>query len=97
MKLIRYSAHRRMVFGHDRPAHRLRLLKPSLRLPVCYSTFVLSNLGRVTAIVGDRLPRDNDKYVAGNLVLEEITGRSSDAMPHTAFCGGILLQPAIDD
>jgi hypothetical protein len=74
MKLIRYWRIGGWFLGMIGLAHRLRILKPALRLPVCYSTLVFSNLGRVTTIVGDRLPRPNDKYVAGNLVLEEITG-----------------------
>jgi hypothetical protein len=54
-------------------AHKLRILKTALRLPVCYSTLVMSNLGPLSAIIGDRLPKRDDKYVAGNLTLEGIS------------------------
>jgi hypothetical protein len=43
-----------------------------MRMNRCYATAVLSNISDVTRHMGEQFPRESDKIVAGNLILEDI-------------------------
>jgi hypothetical protein len=50
------------------------VLKSIVQAPICLATAVLSNIGDPTRRFAARLPRRGGRIVAGNLVLEDVTG-----------------------
>ncbi len=49
--------------------HRVRLLRPLLRMPRCFSTIVVSNLGDINRQSPASIPSNQGRLIAGNLEL----------------------------
>lgn len=52
--------------------HKIRLLRPLLRMPSCFSTIVVSNLGDISRHAHTPFPTNEGKLVAGNLELQSV-------------------------
>lgn len=82
---------------------KVRLLRPLLRLPTCFSSIVLSNLGDVRHAAGSRLPISNGRIVAGNLIMESFAGappprfKTHAAMVVSRYNGRFSLGLQTDD
>lgn len=73
------------------------LLSGPLKMPLCMSTAVLTNVGDPSRRLTARFPRREGRLVAGNLVVESIEGvpplraRTHAAVGVTTYCGRLSL------
>ena len=69
---IKYWRLGSMFLGAVAAMQRARVLQPVLRLPTCFSSLVLSNLGDVRHSTTAPFPRNGSHIVAGNLELQSV-------------------------
>ncbi len=82
---------------------RARVLRGVLRLPTCFSSIVLSNLGDIRHCATARFPKNNGRIIAGNLELQSAAAappprpKTHGAIVVSRYAGQFTLGIQTDD